>query len=66
MDITSWNLMLGVLSRIAHEYYSPDQLRNESMELYGLDYEEALEMAYDNIQADAKATIKDLAYEKES
>lgn len=51
-----FNRMLSALKRIT-KYDSPERLREESMNDYGLDYEEALEMSYDNIQYDAKAAI---------
>jgi hypothetical protein len=37
------------------EYASPEELREQSEEAYGLEYIEALEMAYDNIQSEARA-----------
>ncbi len=47
-----FNQMRTALIRIHNEYLSSDELR-ETHENLGLDYEEALEMAYDNIQTDA-------------
>ena len=49
-----------LLKRIsAMDYQSSDELRNESEAKYGLDYEEALEMAYDNMQGDVQALRKE-------
>ncbi|HMI01834.1 MAG TPA: hypothetical protein VK541_05085 [Pedobacter sp.] len=47
-----------ILKRIAKDYQTPDQLRKSSEKEYGLDYEEALEYAYENIQGDARDAIK--------
>lgn len=47
------------LRRIA-AYDSPARLRRESEGRYGLDYAEALEMAYENMQGEAKAALKGL------
>lgn len=46
-----------VLRRIA-TYQTPDQLRQNATSDYGLNYEEALEMAYENIQQEAKAALE--------
>lgn len=46
----------GVLKRIVN-YQTPDQLRQSASDEYGLDYEEALEMAYENIQEEARAAL---------
>lgn len=53
-----FNRMLDTLRLIARGYHTPDSLRKSSQRLYGLDYEEALEFAYDNIQSDAARCIK--------
>jgi len=50
--------MYDALRRIAKEYQTPDQLRRQAEKEYGLEFEEALEYAYENIQADAAAAIK--------
>lgn len=52
-----FNRMRETLKRIAKNYQTPDQLRRMSERQYGLDYEEALEMAYENIQSEAAAVI---------
>lgn len=53
-----FNRMRETLKRIAKNYQTPDYLRRMSERQYGLDYEEALEMAYENIQSEAAAVIK--------
>lgn len=45
------------LRTIAKEYMTPAQLQRGSMKKFGLDYHEALEMSYDNIQLLAKDAI---------
>lgn len=47
-----FNLMLESFKRIAN-YQTTEQLRKNSEKEYGLDYEEALEMAYENIKMEA-------------
>lgn len=39
-------------------YYPPDQLRKRALKEYGLDATEAIEMAYENVLAEAKAALK--------
>lgn len=46
------------LQRIAKHYYTPDQLRKEAGSAYGISYEEALEMSYENIQEEARFGLK--------
>lgn len=45
------------LKRIA-AYMTPDQLRKRSEKLYGLQADEAIEMAYENVLAEAKRALK--------
>lgn len=45
------------LKRIA-SYQSPTQMRRGAEKQYGLDYEEALEMAYENVLEEAKAAVR--------
>jgi len=52
-----FNRMLVVLKRIKR-YQSPNRLRRTSQRTWGLDFEEALEMSYENIQTEAAAGIK--------
>ncbi len=44
------------LKKIAKEYMTPEQLRHDHNVAY-LGYEEVLSMAYDDLQAEAKAAI---------
>lgn len=53
----AFNAMLKVLNRIANEYSDPTQLLDRCEVEYGIDYEDALEMAYENIQGEAQAVI---------
>lgn len=53
-----FNIMLGALKLIYKDYETPEKLRKKSEQNYGLYYEEALEMAYGNIQDEARQTIK--------
>ena len=56
----NYNKMLSILKRIGKDYQTPDQLRKNSEKDFGLEYEEALEMAYENIQEESKFCIKGL------
>ena len=49
--------LYDALKRIA-QYQSPDQLRRSSMKQYGLEADEAIEYAYENVLSEAKAAIK--------
>lgn len=53
-----FNRMLAALKTISQDYQTPDQLRKNSEKMWGVDYEEALEMAYENIQQLAKDASK--------
>ena len=53
-----FNIMLHALKKIAKGYQTPDQLRRNAEKEYGLDYEESLEYAYENIQSLAKSATK--------
>ncbi len=55
--IRQFNMMLAVLKRIAKEYMTPEQLRKNSEKKFGLEFEECIEMTYENIQCDAKNAI---------
>lgn len=50
-------LYYDTLKRIA-SYDSPERLRKRSERDYGLPFEEALEMAYDNIREEARLAIR--------
>lgn len=58
IQIGQFNRMRAALRTIAKAYQNPDQLRSNSEKLYGLSYEEALEMAYENIQNIAFEAVK--------
>ena len=54
-----FNSMLEALKAIK-AYQSPSKLRNDSEKDWGLEYEEALEMSYENIQATATLACKNI------
>lgn len=39
-------------------YMEPEQLRKRSLKMYGIEPEEAIEFAYENVLAEAKAAIR--------
>jgi|KBSSwiStaDraftv2_1062776.scaffolds.fasta_scaffold69562_6 hypothetical protein len=45
------------LHRIAKKYQTPDQIRRSAQKQWGCSYEEALEMVYENLQAEAARAI---------
>lgn len=49
--------LFNTLTQIAKGYSTPTQLKKEATKDYGLDYLDALEMAYENIQTAAKEAI---------
>lgn len=51
-----FNVMLATLKKISKSYMTPNEIRRDSDS--GLDYEEYLEMAYENIQQDARQAAK--------
>ncbi|QHV99248.1 hypothetical protein [Spirosoma endbachense] len=53
-----FNKMRAALLRISKMYQTPAQLRKSSKSQFGLDYEEALEMTYENLQSEAAAAVK--------
>lgn len=53
-----FNLMASTLRQIARGFQTTSQLRRNSMKDWGLSYDEALEMAYENIQEIAKRAVK--------
>ncbi len=53
-----FNRMRAALRRIALDYLTPDQLRQEAEVQYGIEFAEVLEITYDNIQEEAKAAVK--------
>lgn len=53
-----FNLMRMALIQIHKDYQTPTQLRRGCNKGYGLDFEETIEMAYENIQGLAKSMVK--------
>ena len=49
--------MYAALKRIT-QYMAPDKLRNVAEKKYGLEPEEAIEMAYENVLEEARQAIK--------
>ncbi|WP_418360130.1 hypothetical protein [Sphingobacterium detergens] len=54
-----FNQMLEALKTIK-SYQSPSKLRKDSEKDWGLDYEDALEMSYENIQATAASACRNI------
>lgn len=52
-----FNVMRATLLSLAKDYQTPNQLRKSAAKSYGLYYEEALEMSYENMQAAAKTAV---------
>jgi len=50
--------MLRILNRISKEYQTPYKLRRNSQKEWGLNFEDAIEMSYENIQNDARMACK--------
>lgn len=50
-------ILRNALNKIANKYYDPQELQKISETEYGLNYEEALEMTYENLQAEARAAL---------
>lgn len=57
-----FNLMLNVLTHIAKNFQTYYELQENAERDYGIDYVEALEMAYDNIQFQAKFAIQGIKH----
>jgi len=57
-QIAQFNHMLDALKTIARDYKTPEQLEKNSEKDSGLNYTEALEMSYENIQSRAKEASK--------
>lgn len=53
-----FNRMRAALLRISKGYLTLAQLERKSESYYGLEYAEALEYAYENIQGEAKDAVK--------
>lgn len=57
-QIEQFNRMYVTLKKISKAYMSPELLRRRCIKKYGLEFEEAIEMTYENIQADAHFAVK--------
>lgn len=57
-QVEQFNRMRSALLLISNGYQTTKQLRKDSESHYGLDFEEAIEMAYENIQTAAKQGCK--------
>lgn len=53
-----FNRMFLALKKISKGYETPEKLRKSANQDYGLDYEEVLEMSYENLQTEAAQAIK--------
>lgn len=53
----NFNRMREALIRIT-KYQTPDRLKKDSKKDWGLDYSESLEMAYENMQDEARFAVK--------
>jgi len=53
----NYNRMRETLIKIT-KYQTPDKMRKDSNKDWGLSFEEAIEMAYENIQDEAKFGVK--------
>lgn len=56
-QIENYNRMRHALKMIAKDFGTTEWLQGNSEKEYGLEYEEALEMAYDNIQDVARQAV---------
>lgn len=56
---TNYNRMHAMLVKISSDYQTPEDIRVSS-KVMGLDYDEALEMAYENIQYEALNMVKNI------
>ncbi len=57
-QIQQFNKMRATLIKISKQYQKPERLRKDSEKDWGLNYTEAMEMAYENIQTDAHYAVK--------
>lgn len=56
---TNYNRLHAILVKISSDYQTPEEIRESSKDM-GLEYEEALEMAYKNIQSEALDIVKNI------
>lgn len=57
-QMKQFNIMRFALIDIAKNYKTPAQIRRDSEKQYGLDFDEAIEFSYENIQSLAKMAVK--------
>ncbi len=57
-QVDQFNIMLATLKKISKGYATTEYLRKNSEKQYGLEFEECIEITYDNIQQDAKQACK--------
>lgn len=50
---------IGTLGKIVYNFHTPEKLR-ETCKEFGLEYEKELELAYEHMQSEAKATLEEL------
>ena len=60
INVDHYNRMYDALKTIANGYQTPDQLRRNNKDSFGMVYEEVLEMAYENIQSLAKRATRNV------
>lgn len=58
MSIQNEQLYYDTLKKIAKAYMTSEQLSRRAEKMYGVSYREALEMSYDNLQAEAANAIR--------
>ena len=57
-QVRQFNRMRFALMRISCEYQTPEKLRKNAERDYGVCFEEAIEMAFENMQTDAREAVK--------
>lgn len=53
-----FNRMRAGLRAIVYQYETPGRIRATCQKAWGLEYEEALGMAYENLQSEARKAVK--------
>lgn len=56
--LTNEWIYFQALQKIARQYMTTEQLQRKAQKEWGVSYHEALEMSYDNIQAEAREAIR--------
>ena len=60
INLEHYKRMYNALKTIANGYQTPAQLKKNCNGMYGLGYEETLEMSYENIQQLAKEATRNV------